>query len=54
MILRKILSVLSLVLKLPANHLWELSKEPEKRGLDLLRYAMYHTPTSRTTTSSAA
>ncbi|GAK67410.1 clavaminate synthase-like protein [Moesziomyces antarcticus] len=43
-ILRKILSVLSLVLKLPANHLWELSKEPEKRGLDLLRYAMYHTP----------
>lgn len=43
-ILRKILSVLSLVLKLPADYLWNLSKEPEKRGLDLLRYAMYHTP----------
>lgn len=43
-ILRKILSVLSRVLKLPADYLWNLSKEPEKRGLDLLRYAMYHTP----------
>ncbi|KIS65953.1 uncharacterized protein UMAG_06042 [Mycosarcoma maydis] len=43
-ILRKILSVLSLVLKLPADYLWNLSKEPEKRGLDLLRYALYHTP----------
>lgn len=43
-ILRKILSVLSLVLKMPADTLWNLSKEPEKRGLDLLRYAMYHTP----------
>ncbi|SNX87830.1 uncharacterized protein MEPE_06541 [Melanopsichium pennsylvanicum] len=43
-ILRKILSVLSLVLKLPATYLWNLSKEPEKKGLDLLRYALYHTP----------
>ncbi|SPO30441.1 uncharacterized protein UTRI_06371 [Ustilago trichophora] len=43
-ILRKILSVLSLVLKLPVDYLWNLSKEPEKKGLDLLRYAMYHTP----------
>ncbi|PWN51084.1 Clavaminate synthase-like protein [Violaceomyces palustris] len=43
-ILRKILSVLSLVLKLPADYLWNLSKDPEIKGLDLLRYAMYHTP----------
>ncbi|CBQ71318.1 conserved hypothetical protein [Sporisorium reilianum SRZ2] len=43
-ILRKILSVLSLVLKLPADYLWQLSREPEVRGLDLLRYALYHTP----------
>ncbi|WFD01823.1 hypothetical protein MOBT1_000503 [Malassezia obtusa] len=40
-ILRKILNVLSLVLKLPVDTLWNLSKEPEKRGLDLLRYALY-------------
>ncbi|KAN0064905.1 hypothetical protein ACQY0O_001962 [Thecaphora frezii] len=43
-ILRKILSVLSLVLKLPADTLWNLSRDPEVKGLDLLRYAMYHTP----------
>ncbi|GAC94239.1 hypothetical protein PHSY_001810 [Pseudozyma hubeiensis SY62] len=43
-ILRKILSVLSLVLKLPADYLWNLSKNPEVKGLDLLRYALYHTP----------
>lgn len=43
-ILRKILTVLSLVLKLPADYLWNLSKNPEVKGLDLLRYAMYHTP----------
>ena len=40
-ILRKVLNVLSLVLKLPVDTLWNLSKEPEKRGLDLLRYALY-------------
>ncbi|PWY97905.1 Clavaminate synthase-like protein [Testicularia cyperi] len=43
-ILRKILTVLSLVLKLPADYLWNLSRDPEVKGLDLLRYAMYHTP----------
>lgn len=43
-ILRKILSVLSRVLKLPADTLWKLSEDPEVNGLDLLRYAMYHTP----------
>ncbi|EPQ30500.1 uncharacterized protein PFL1_02026 [Pseudozyma flocculosa PF-1] len=43
-ILRKILSVFSLVLKLPADTLWNLSRDPETKGLDLLRYAMYHTP----------
>lgn len=45
-ILRKILSVLSRVLKLPADTLWKLSENPEEKGLDLLRYAMYHTPDS--------
>ena len=44
-ILRKILSVLSRVLKLPADTLWKLSENPEEKGIDLLRYAMYHTPT---------
>lgn len=32
------------MLKLPADTLWNLSKDPESKGLDLLRYAMYHTP----------
>lgn len=43
-ILRKVLTVFSKVLKLPADTLWNLSKDPEVKGLDLLRYAMYHTP----------
>lgn len=43
-IYRKILSVLSLVLKLPADYLWKLSKDPEQKGLDLLRYGLYHAP----------
>lgn len=43
-ILRKLLTVLSRVLKLPADTLWQLSRNPEQNGLDLLRYAMYHTP----------
>lgn len=43
-ILRKLLTVLSRVLKLPADTLWNLSRNPEENGLDLLRYAMYHTP----------
>lgn len=32
------------MLKLPADTLWKLSEDPEVNGLDLLRYAMYHTP----------
>ncbi|WFD33707.1 hypothetical protein MCUN1_000520 [Malassezia cuniculi] len=40
-ILRKILAVLSLVLKLPVQTLWNLSRDHETRGLDLLRYANY-------------
>lgn len=40
-ILRKILAVLSLVLKLPVHTLWNLSKDHEDHGLDLLRYALY-------------
>lgn len=43
-ILRKILSVLSLVLKLPVDTLWNLSRDHETRGLDLLRYALYRPP----------
>ncbi|WFD05418.1 hypothetical protein MVES1_000748 [Malassezia vespertilionis] len=42
-ILRKVLAVLSLVLKLPVQTLWNLSADHEK-GLDLLRYALYRTP----------
>lgn len=43
-ILRRVLTVFSKVLKLPADTLWNLSKDPQVKGLDLLRYAMYHTP----------
>lgn len=43
-ILRKVLSVLSLVLKLPVHTLWELSKDQESKGLDLLRFALYRPP----------
>ncbi|KAK0545627.1 hypothetical protein OC846_004780 [Tilletia horrida] len=43
-IIRKILTVLSLVLKLPPDYLWNLAREPEKKGVDLLRYALYHKP----------
>ena len=43
-ILRKILAVLSLVLKLPVQTLWNLSRDHETKGLDLLRYAMYRPP----------
>lgn len=43
-IFRKLLSVLSRVLKLPADYLWKLSSTPAKNGVDLLRYAMYHNP----------
>lgn len=43
-IYRKILTLLSLVLKLPPDYLWNLCKDPENKGLDLLRYAAYHTP----------
>ncbi|KDN53151.1 Clavaminate synthase-like protein [Tilletiaria anomala UBC 951] len=43
-IYRKVLTLLSLVLKLPADYLWNLSRDPESKGLDLLRYAAYHTP----------
>lgn len=43
-ILRKVLAVLSLVLKLPVNTLWDLSRDHETKGLDLLRYALYRPP----------
>lgn len=43
-ILRKILAVLSLVLKLPVHTLWNLSRDHETKGLDLLRYALYRPP----------
>ncbi|EIN12314.1 Clavaminate synthase-like protein [Punctularia strigosozonata HHB-11173 SS5] len=42
-IYRKILSVLSLVLKLPPTYLWNLAKDPEQQ-FDLFRYALYHPP----------
>ncbi|PWN41945.1 Clavaminate synthase-like protein [Ceraceosorus guamensis] len=42
-VLRKVLNVLSLVLKLPVDTLWNLSNDASQ-GLDLLRYALYHTP----------
>ncbi|CDO74705.1 hypothetical protein BN946_scf184847.g13 [Trametes cinnabarina] len=42
-IFRKILSVLSLVLKLPSNYLWNLASKEEER-FDLFRYALYHPP----------
>ncbi len=43
-IYRKILTVLSLVLKLPPTYLWDISRNPEEKGVDLLRYAMYYSP----------
>ncbi|WFD30141.1 hypothetical protein MSPP1_001158 [Malassezia sp. CBS 17886] len=43
-ILRKVLAVLSLVLKLPVQTLWDLSRDHETSGLDLLRYALYRPP----------
>ena len=43
-ILRKVLAVLSLVLKLPVHTLWDLSKDHETKGLDLLRFALYRPP----------
>lgn len=42
-IYRKILTVLSLVLKLPPNALWELASNKDER-FDLFRYALYHPP----------
>ena len=42
-IFRKILSVLSLVLKLPPTYLWNLASNEEER-FDLFRYALYHPP----------
>ncbi|KAI0669597.1 Clavaminate synthase-like protein [Trametes maxima] len=40
-IFRKILSVLSLVLKLPPTYLWDLASNEAER-FDLFRYALYH------------
>lgn len=45
-IYRKVLAVLSKVLKIDTEYLWKLSENPEERGLDLLRYAMYYNPPS--------
>ncbi len=42
-IYRKILTVLSLVLKLPPNALWDLASNKDER-FDLFRYALYHPP----------
>ncbi|KAI0369051.1 Clavaminate synthase-like protein [Pilatotrama ljubarskyi] len=42
-IFRKILTVLSLVLKLPPTYLWNLASNKEER-FDLFRYALYHPP----------
>lgn len=43
-IARKILSVLSLVLKVPYDYLWNLSRKFESNGDDFLRYALCHRP----------
>lgn len=43
-IVRKVLSVLSLVLKVPHDYLWKLSKKYETEGDDFLRYGLYHRP----------
>lgn len=45
-IYRKVLAVLSKVLKIDTEYLWNLSQDPEEKGLDLLRYAMYYNPPS--------
>ncbi|KAI0774828.1 Clavaminate synthase-like protein [Trametes elegans] len=42
-IYRKILTVLSLVLKLPPTYLWDLASNKDER-FDLFRYALYHPP----------
>ena len=44
-IYRKLLAVFSRILNLDSEFLWNLSQNPEERGLDLLRYALYHKPT---------
>ncbi|KAI0828008.1 Clavaminate synthase-like protein [Trametes gibbosa] len=44
-IFRKILTVLSLVLKLPPSYLWNLASNKDER-FDLFRYALYHPPTA--------
>lgn len=43
-IYKKILAVLTRVLNLPKDFFWDISADPENKGLDLLRYALYHTP----------
>lgn len=43
-IFRKLLAIFSRVLKLDSEYLWSRSQNPEERGLDLLRYAVYHKP----------
>ncbi|CAO1621569.1 unnamed protein product [Parajaminaea phylloscopi] len=43
-IFRKLLAIFSRVLKLDSEYFWSRSQNPEERGLDLLRYAVYHKP----------
>ncbi|WFD04076.1 hypothetical protein MOBT1_002775 [Malassezia obtusa] len=43
-VVRKVLTVLSLVLKLPYDYLWNLSKKYETEGDDFLRYMLVHRP----------
>lgn len=43
-VVRKILSVISLVLKVPYDYLWNLSKKYETEGDDFLRYMLVHRP----------
>lgn len=43
-IYRKLLAIFSRVLKLDSEYFWRISENPEDRGLDLLRYAVYHKP----------
>ncbi|WFD21134.1 hypothetical protein MCAP1_003391 [Malassezia caprae] len=43
-VVRKVLSALSLVLKVPYDYLWNLSKKYETEGDDILRYMLVHRP----------
>lgn len=43
-VVRKLLSVLSLVLKVPYDYLWNLARKYETEGDDFLRYMLVHRP----------